>query len=899
MSTAGLLARIGADRLGATLLVALLVAVTAFAAAVIPRVTAALATAELHSALDALPPPVRDIRAAGTIGLVPGIAGQPIDRLTAPTDAAVQAFADELPPPLRALVGDPQWVVRTEPRDTIPVHTGTDAGPGAAPRPRFLAGLAVDPGWRERVEIVEGAAPAPWSGDETTPAPDPVLEIAVAVETATAADVGVGDVLTYGPFELRVAGLYHPLDAADRHWAHLTDLAGPVVESTPGEVATVRAAVIIDTAGLGGLTTSFTTGTFLAYYPVSASPLRAVDAPESADQLRRALAQGLVMPYGGDVSLATLSADEIDAALARTATVTALLAFALSGLLGLVLAVFTLGVSAVVRVRRPVLALTGARGASGAQLRGAMAGEGLLLAVPAATAATVLAAVAVPEPVGASGWVLPLLVTAAVPVLFAVLASPGNLTAERRDLSPRSGRRRLVIDVAVGLLALVSVLLVAQRGIAGAADAVALDPLLIAAPVLVMAAISLLALRLAPLPLQLLLRRAHRGDRPAPLLGAARAIRAPVFGFAASFALILGVAVVVFSAVFGSTLRTAIVAGAREDVGGDILVIAPAIPPSVRSEVARVPGVEAAAAIAEIPGVRAAGDSARASLTLIVTDTAALTEVRPDLAGLTGLAEAQAGGIPLLVSEDLAPSLDDDSRIGGARVIVTGTVPTTALPSSSPNWALIDAGLLDVLGRDLPDAEQLVVAASEGTDAAALAATIDEVVRAAVPRELSGGVVTVAADAEVAAALASPLTRGIDAALPWAAGAALALTAVAVVLATVTAARARARTAAVLRIIGADSRQERQIARWEFTPPVLLGLIVGLAAGMALPWVITTVVDLRPFVGGRLAPEVTIDPLPLAVALTAVALAATLTAAVSIAIAARRTPATTLRMGDR
>ncbi|WP_322410899.1 FtsX-like permease family protein [Microbacterium invictum] len=895
VGTLALLGRLSLDGLGATLLIALLVSAAVFAAAIAPRLGARLGTAELQQSISAMPAPIRDIRAVGTIGLVPGLAGTPVDRLVAPTDAAIAAFGEDLTEPLRSLTGDPAWVARSEPRDAVPVG---DSPARADPegQTRFFARLAVDPGWRDRVEIVAGTPPAAWAGDESARGVDPPLEVALSTATAEAAGITVGETLRYGALELVVTALYDPLDPDASHWAQVSDLAQPIVETAPGEPATVRGTVIVDTASLGGLTTSLTTGTFLAYYPVSAETLQATDAERVLNQLRSALAGGIVMPYGGEVTVTTLLGDEIEEATGRTATVTALLALALSGLLGVVLAVFALGIDAVATRRRPILDLTHARGASDLQLRAALGLEGVAIALPAAVVGVGVATALVPEPVGVSGWALPALVAAAVPALFALRAAPATRRQTRRD-PHRIGGRRLLIDGGVVALAALSVILLARRGVDPSAGA-GIDPLLVLAPLLVAAAVCLVALRFAPIPLLLLQHRLRRGDSAVALLGAARAVRVPSFGFAASFALILGVAVVVFSSILGSTIRSGIVTGAQEGLGSDILVSAPAIPSPAVEGVAGLPGVAAVSAITEIAGVRVDDAAAPTSLTLLVADTTALADVRPDLPALSGLAD-RAGSVPLLVSDDVAAALGPGARIGRSPVVVAGSAPVTALPGPGRSWAVVDASHLDALAREPRDPDRLLVALSDGADPSALGERVDAIVSASVPEAERGGVSTVAAADLISRARTSPLTQGLEAALPWAAAAALGLTLAGIALATVSAAQARARSVAVLRIIGADARQQRRLLLWEFAPPVLVAVLVGIAIGFLLPRLVTAVVDLRPFVGGRLAPPLVIDPASLAIALAAVAMTTAIAAVIAFAIAARHTPATTLRMGER
>ncbi|HEX5858079.1 MAG TPA: FtsX-like permease family protein, partial [Microbacterium sp.] len=834
----GLLARHAANGILGSVLVSGLIAVAVFAAGVAPRAVAQLGTQELRHAVSEMSPIVRDLRGVGSTGLPFGFAGAPTERLIAPTDAAIALYRDELPEPLRSLTAEPQWVLSTASRDAVL--------PDPAAQVRFVARLALDPRWQERVDIVSGTAPGAWAGDEDDRAADPPLEIAVSSRTASELGIGAGSVLQYGSIELLVTGVFAPIDEVDPYWVHFSNLAEPIVETEPGVPPTIRASVFLDPGSLGGLTSSMTSGNLVARIPVEAGPLTAVNAPVVVQQLRNALAADVVMPYGGSLTVSTLVADAIDSAIARTVAVTALLALAVSGLLGVVLAVFALGIGTIVRRRRQALALAYARGASAAQGRGAMALEGVAIAAPATAVGLTAAALAVPGPVGADGFVLPIAVGLTVPVLFALLSGPGALSEGRTDLGVRGrSSARNIAELAVVGLAVVSLLLLARRGIEESSRAVGIDPLLVLAPLLLAAALCIGALRLYPLPLTLIQRRLRTRDGAVALLGAGRAIRSPAFGFAASFTLVLGVSVVIFSSILGSTVGQAIVAGARDRVGADVLVSAPALLPGTVAVVDRLPGVEGTAALSSITGVRVGERGAQTSLTLIAADTAALHAVRPDIPVLD---ERVDSAIPLLLSRDIEGSISPDARIAGVEVGVAGVVPVTALPGPARSWALIDTRFLAELGRGEFEPDRLLVALTPDADHAAVSAELDRVVSAAQPEAIRGSVSTLSAEQLLDDARASPLTRGLEAALPWASAAALVLTLLGVALATVAAAGPRSRTVAVLRVLGADARQQRGVLLWEFSPPVIVSVLVGTVVGFSLPLVLARIIDLRSFV---------------------------------------------------
>src|SRR5690606_12270442 len=128
------------------------------------------------------------------------------------------------------------------------------------------------------------------------------------------------------------------------------------------------------------------------------------------------------------------------------------------------------------------------------------------------------------------------------------------LVASRRDLAVRAGSRaRWVLEVGILGLAGVSLVLLARRGLVESSGVVGVDPLLAAMPLLVATAVGVVVLRIIPFPLLAVLRLERTRGPATGLVGAARAVRAPALGFPAAIALVIGIAVVVSSAVLATT----------------------------------------------------------------------------------------------------------------------------------------------------------------------------------------------------------------------------------------------------------------------------------------------------------------------------------------------------------
>ena len=123
------------------------------------------------------------------------------------------------------------------------------------------------------------------------------------------------------------------------------------------------------------------------------------------------------------------------------------------------------------------------------------------------------------------------------------------------------------------------------------------------------------------------------------------------------------------------------------------------------------------------------------------------------------------------------------------------------------------------------------------------------------------------------------------------------LCALALVLSTAAAAAGRARTAGILRTLGMPRRALAGLIAWELVPVAAVALVVGAVLGVALPFLITAAVDLRPFTGGIVRPVPELDPLPLAIVLGSFAAVVALAGIVAVAVGDRVNPSATLKMG--
>jgi putative ABC transport system permease protein len=123
-------------------------------------------------------------------------------------------------------------------------------------------------------------------------------------------------------------------------------------------------------------------------------------------------------------------------------------------------------------------------------------------------------------------------------------------------------------------------------------------------------------------------------------------------------------------------------------------------------------------------------------------------------------------------------------------------------------------------------------------------------------RDLAPGA-SISTRAAVARSLrASPLVDGALHAFDWAALVATAFAAVAVALLVLIAARARARDVALVRTMGARTKDVLVLSVAELVPLVLLALVLGSALGVAIPYLLEPGLDLVFFTGSAANPVV-------------------------------------------
>ena len=919
-AVAALLRRTRVER-GALAMLFILVAVTSFTVAASPRLFDRVADDGLRYEVRASTAIQRNLQFLA-VGQLPGQEGDPLARIRARGDE----LWDRLPASVRDVIGTRSFVVDS-----------TRFALSEPPNYPTIVTFSYQDGVEDMVEYLEGRAPVRATEPAAGSGEPPRFEVALSRATAEEIKVGVGDILPANvdpadpmlrrvvprpttPIQIEVVGLFDVRDPADPAWYGETRVAQPSVggsEERPIAFATALFApeAYLDIRALG-LPAQYRWRFFTDVARLDAGRLATL-----VPDLRRLDATfGSTTGTPGDLVYRSGLLALVDRYSQRRATTEATLAVAAMG--PLVVAAGAVGLIAliIVRRRRSALILARGRGASSRQLLSAQVWEGLLITVPAALVGLAAAMLLIParanslSPIGAI--LVALVATALLVVATWPLARRARRDLERDDPAvQRLSARRLVLEATAVGVAVAAAWLLRERSMTGqlAAGSVAgFDPFLAAAPVLIGVAVGLVAIRLYPIPVRLLAAAAaHRRDL-VPVLGLRSIGRHPSAAYLPLLVLTLTVAIGVFSAVVSSTIDQGQLAASWREVGADYRVQAPtggSLDPAL--DVAGIPGVEAMSQALSLAVPPAAGTAASATDTL-------LHAIEP------GAYEAVVAGTPV---ELLLPSTllrePVDPGIGTPQTPIPALV-SRRLPNGWPQRAEGDVFTLQVRGQRLsfivdgfadafpgiPPLSTFVVAPLASVRAAHDNAALGPnglFMRgpASVGPALSERLATTGMAEAVtsrheayAAVHAAPLVGAVGIGFGVALAIAAAYAALAVVAVVALDAQRRARELAFLRTLGLTERQMVGLTVVEHAPPVALALIIGVALGLGVAWLLAPGLELAVFIDPGAPVVLRVDWWSVLVVVVVIVLVVAVAIGGSSWLARRLNPAQALRIGE-
>lgn len=861
----------------------------------------------------------------------------PPGEMFASVDQAGATFQEGLPASIRSIIDQRTFVIDSV-RYRFPEEPGGTL--------MFLT-LRQQSGIDAYIHLVDGRLPdvtdqvvQPTAESGTTPAgPVPLFEVAMSEDTARELHLGLGDRVVLGPdhedrlarsggglpagIAVEVVGLIETQNQDDDYWYGDPRLQTPSVYDDGNQVRVYGTALFAaaDYPRLLEATSPANLGYSWRYYVdprrftvggfgVLWEDVKRLNATYGSAYLSRVTETGVT----------TGLAEIFDRYAQQRRLTGSILSLAAIALFTIALAVIGLVAALISERRREMYLLVRGRGASGVQLLGVQAVEGLLLGLPAALLGYALAVVLVDAApsrwstyaaLGIAVATAGLLVAAAVP-----LARRNLRTLEREDITrPRLSPRRLAAEVFIVALAVAGIYLLRRRGLAGdsaTAEAGGFDPYLAAVPILLGLATGLAVLRLYAIPVRVLAWAASLRRDLVPFVGLRRIARQSAVTAVPLLVLLLAIAVGVFSSIMLHTIEVGQVRTSWEQVGADYRIDSPlnaGMNPNL--DLNGIPGVEAAA-FAYRDDVLAASESVTSSrsVALLAIQPAAYEEVtagtpaEPRLPAAL-LAAPQAGElgtpgnpIPAIVSSrPLAGrvlSTGDTFGLQFERGTITFVVSEVRdrFPGLVVDLPFVVTSLdhLDAVDpRSRPGRTRLYLRASESAHEA-----IDEELEA---RRVLGSLAS--RDRVYARVHDAPLVAGAVSGFGAGIAVAAAYSALAVVVGLALTGRARARDLGYLRTLGLSSRQVVGLTAVEQAPPVILALAAGVALGVGVMRLIEPGVDFTAFTGPSVPVSLVIDWWTVALLCTGLVVIVAAAVAVVGVLAERMNLGGVLRLGER
>ncbi|MFF1369397.1 hypothetical protein OG280_03680 [Streptomyces virginiae] len=917
----------------ATLLGAALAFVAVLLAAALPRAQDRGADQALRSFLER--------SAAGNTSL----------QVTAPSPDTGQS-AQALDATLEKLLGPTGSTFRVDPDRTVHGARTTKRQPLMNPELSRPSGLPPSMNLlhvREaeaHVKLAEGKWPSstPTAPAQATPGEAAPVQVVLSQKAAATLGARVGSVLKSetrvdGTPSVEVVGLYAVLDETDDFWTDNLGCLARACEHFYNESLAWDVDALVGTGDLDRMAAWSRTAEDFWQLPVDVGRLRA----DRLDATRKDIASYIAGPTAATLAretgrprLHTTSwlPERFEEARARTQAAAPLAAIGPAGVGGVAFVVLCLAGALAADRRDAELRLLLARGGSRAAIVGRLLGEGAVTVLPAAAAATALAVLLLPTP-----RLAPTLLAAAAVAGLALLAFPVRAAVLLTPARPAGRWRRPVAELLVLLATVAAVVEVRRRGVAPPGSD--LDPLLIAAPLLLALCGGLLLARLQPMVTGWLARLAGRSSGLVGFLGLARAARGSGStgrtgpSVLPMIALLLAITTGGFGAAVLHSVDSSRLGVARLTVGGDAAISAygkSPLPAGLAKTAGELPGVRTSVPLWIDHDSALHGTTVRSSqVTVVVADPAAYAELSrtlgcgsfdPALLATTGASAADAP-LPALFSASLAGRVVQGGTYtvqpgdgGELKVRVAGTIDCTpAHPARDAATVVLPTGAATALmgGADHPnrwlgigdiDGDRLralvrsKLPASSGTPAPA-PAPIPGSGSVAGPAALDEPY-PVSTSAEAVTALGSdPLQRSAQrlfwAAMAGAAGFAL----LAVLLTLMRAVPERAALLARLRTMGLRRRQGVALILAETLPQTLAATLGGALVAAAAVALLGPAIDLSTLVGAHVPNGVRLTAGP--VLTQALGLAALVAAAVFVeaATSGRRQITNELRAGDQ
>ncbi|ROR72578.1 ABC transporter permease [Bogoriella caseilytica] len=281
-------------------------------------------------------------------------------------------------------------------------------------------------------------------------------------------------------------------------------------------------------------------------------------------------------------------------------------------------------------------------------------------------------------------------------------------------------------------------------------------------------------------------------------------------------------------------------------------------------------------------------------LPVFYADTAILTEVQSAFASAEDLAELNQS----VDGRVPAVAAAGEGLSGELEMNVGAGLPVTVTSTVSALPGIADSGRWILIDRETAEH---VAGEPVPVPGIALISVVDGADTEAVAEQVEsivGSGQVLHQEGQRASFLESPSGAAMLVGFGIAVAVCAALTVLALVLTLALSAPGRSQTMSLVRVLGGHPRLGGPIVLWEVMPMVVMALLTGTLLGLGLPHLVASGVDLRPFTGTTAQPDLVYDWPMVASAAGGAILVILLCVALGATLARRTAPATTLRMGE-
>jgi putative ABC transport system permease protein len=832
-----------------------------------PRATSGVLTSDLHYRMAAASAPTRDLQSAiesgaGAVPFFGGPSGQPNDIVFASMPSSLKRIRAQMPASVKAITAPGRFIG----------HDGGSGGrgvpaslpPHAPAGASYLVTVEANPQLQSDAVLVQGRWPAkvPSDYDGTS-----AIEVVIAAKAARTLLWPIGQTRTLGAFnqgteDVILVGTVKPRDQTADYWQlDRTRSQAGAEPSTDGDSTVYNGLVWVNAASWQSVGVNLTGATVVSWFPVSGKNLTVDTVSPTMGELQRFLSTPRRIgpaKYNVEARYSTSLPLVADDFLSRASPAAAVLSVVGTGPLGTGCAVVVLGIILLIDRRRPVLDLIRARGASERQMRATVGTETALASVPGAVLGGALAVWLTPGPLGVL-TIATVVGCALLPVGAAIVRI--GMTKAQPATRARTARNpaRWVAEVVLLLLAVLSVVLLIQRGTTPNSNSVGIDPLLTLAPILVVAVVCLGLLRAYPHLLRAIGGTLRRRRGVVGYVGWASVARTPA-RFLSIFAVVAGVSITIFSFTILSTEATGIDSAELQRVGADVSVSATPIPSDAPRRLARLPGVTSVIPIESAGGISLVGNDD--SIALFTVDAKQLAVAQAALpASLRQFATLgdQVHGRPTVIGGGFQQNPPATSSIDGPPTIPVNVHSLRGLSPafvSDPPWILMDRADLPTGSKFSAQPLAILLQLEPQADTPATLAAI---------RKITGPTTILVDTAQlVRAAKTAPVVSGFEQLTIAALAFSALLCAIALILTLLLNTAARVRLLARLRALGFGASQSSGLIAWELGPLAVLGVVAGLVVGLGLPPLLLGAIDLAGFTGSVTDPGINLNPIGIA-----------------------------------